>query len=132
LYGIPLLRYLALFTDVITVLGASVLLVLALALPRLSALLLRKPLTFLGRLSYSLYLYHVVVLLTAINLLYGLLNLWLILLLALLGTFAVAVGAYYGIEVPAITLGKYLSARSLLLPKGAASKARTRGSRTRV
>lgn len=129
LYGVIFLRFFSLFTDIVTVIGAAVLLVLALASPRLSALLLRKSPRFLGKISYSLYLYHVIVLLTAINLLYGLLNLWLILFLALLGTFAVAAGAYYGIEAPSIRLGKYLSARSLLLTKDAASKAQARGSR---
>lgn len=69
-----------------------------------------------------------IVLLTAINLLSGLLNLWLILFLALLVTFAVAVGAYYGIEAPSIALGKYLSARSLLLTRSASEKTQARGS----
>lgn len=128
LYGAGLLHFLSFFTDALATLGAAVLLVLALASPRLSELLLRKPLPFLGKISYSLYLYHAVVVLTLINLLYGLLNLWLILLLAFLLTFLVTLGAYYGVEAPAIALGRYLSARSLLLTKDASKKAQARGS----
>ena len=128
LYGVGALHFFSLFTDVLTALGAAVLLMLALASTRLSGLLLRQPLPFLGRLSYSLYLYHAVVLLTIVNLLYGLVNLWLILLLALLLTFAVTLGAYYGIEAPALALGRYLSSRSLLLKRSAAEKAEARSS----
>jgi len=122
LYGMPFVRTSILLTDTLTVLGAATLMMLALASPRLSALLLRQPLPFLGKVSYSLYLYHVIVLLTTINLLYGLLNLWLILLLALLLTFAITVAAYYGIEAPAIRLGKSLSARSLLWTRHGAAR----------
>lgn len=99
---------------------------LELASPRLSTLLY-KPLMFLEMISYSLPFSQTNLLLTAINPLYGLLNLWLIMFLALLLTFAVTVGSYYGVEVPAIALGKYL-ARSLALMRGAASKVQTRGS----
>ena len=125
LYGIIWLQIIGIVDDVIAALGASILLMLALASPRLSLLLLRKPLTFLGKISFSLYLYHVIILLTAINLLYGLINIWLILLLAFALTFAVTTAAYYGIEAPAIALGKYLSARILALTRGVTEEQKT-------
>ena len=118
LYGVQLLRVFGILGDIVVVLGASTLMILALASPRLSTLLLRGPLTFLGKISFSLYLYHVIILLTAINLLYGLVNLWLILLLAFALTLAVAAAAYYSIEAPAMALGKYLFARILALTRG--------------
>jgi peptidoglycan/LPS O-acetylase OafA/YrhL len=122
LYGVQLLRVFGVLGDLVVALGAATLMILALASPRLSTLLLRRSLTFLGKISFSLYLYHVIILLTAINLLYGLVNLWLILLLAFALTLAVATAAYYSIEAPAMALGKYLAARILALTRGIPKK----------
>lgn len=103
--------------DIIAAIGCSIFIVLALASSRLSHLLLRKPLLFLGKISYSLYLYHVIFLLTAVNLLYGLVNSWLILLIAFGSTLALATLAFGAIEAPAMRLGKYLSTKSLQFTK---------------
>ncbi len=122
LYGIPLLQVFGILGDIVVALGASTLMILALASPRLSTLLLHRPLTFLGKISFSLYLYHVIILLMLVNLLYGLVNLWLILLLAFALTLAVATTAYYSIEAPAMALGRYFFAKILELTRGTPKK----------
>ncbi len=127
LYGIGWLRMFTVVTDFIEASGAVVLLMLGLASSRVAGLLLREPLPFLGRISYSLYLYHAIVLLAAVNLLYGSLPLPCILLLAFFMAVLVAVVAHYSIEVPAIALGAVLSTRGLLLSKRIAEKWRICG-----
>ncbi|HEY7127032.1 MAG TPA: acyltransferase [Ktedonobacterales bacterium] len=113
LYGVTLLQSFLILSDIYVAAGCALLLVLALASPRLSAVLLQPPITFLGKISFSLYLYHAIILLAAINLLYGFVNIWLILLLAFVLALVVATVAYSYIEKPAIALGRFLSAKSL-------------------
>jgi peptidoglycan/LPS O-acetylase OafA/YrhL len=107
--------------DIVAAIGCAIMLMLALSSSRLSRLLLRQPLPFLGKISYSLYLYHAIVLFTMLNVLYGVLTLWLILPLAFVSTLIVASIGWYAIEAPAIALGKYLSthnSRLLKSPQG--------------
>lgn len=80
--------------------------------------LLRDPLSsfmkhsvfrFLGKISYSLYLYHSIVMLTLIHLLYEHLNIYIILALSIIGSLFIAFLAQYFIERNSIKLGKNLS-----------------------
>nr|MCX3323655.1 acyltransferase [Bacillus paranthracis] len=64
---------------------------------------------FLGKISYSLYLYHSIVMLTLIHLLYGYLNIYMILILPIVGSLLVAFLAQYFVERNSIKLGKNLS-----------------------
>lgn len=113
LYPIKPLQTLSLVTDLISVLGGALFIILALASLRLSRCLLLPPLLFLGRISFSVYLYHVIILVGAINLFYGSLNLWLILLGVLVVTFVGSSAAYFVIEKPSMALSHLLAKKSL-------------------
>jgi peptidoglycan/LPS O-acetylase OafA/YrhL len=73
--------------------------------------LLIKPVHFVGLTSYSLYLFHMPVLLTLINIYYGKMPLWLILIMAFVSSYIFAGVTYYIIEKPSIKLGKILTNR---------------------
>ncbi len=67
------------------------------------------PIHFLGQVSYSLYLWHVIVLLYCVHLLYGKIPLPAILLLVLVLSLAVSWCSYHWIEKPSMELGRKLS-----------------------
>ncbi|MBL2346361.1 acyltransferase, partial [Klebsiella pneumoniae] len=60
---------------------------------------------FLGKISYSLYLYHSIVMLTLIHLLYEYLNIYMILIISIIGSLLVAFLAHYFVERNSIKLG---------------------------
>ncbi|HEY9857836.1 MAG TPA: acyltransferase [Stenomitos sp.] len=90
-------------------LGASILLIWTLASPGLQGLLMRAPLQYLGRISYSLYLLHAVVLFSLVHALYQGQHLPAILLASLVLSFGVATLSYHLVEKPSIRLGGYLA-----------------------
>ena len=67
------------------------------------------PIHFLGQISYSLYLWHYVVLLYCVHLLYGKVSLWAILCLIFILSISVSWLSYRFIEVPSMNLGRRLS-----------------------
>jgi peptidoglycan/LPS O-acetylase OafA/YrhL len=67
------------------------------------------PIHFLGEISYSLYLWHFIVLLFCVHLLYGKMPLWAIICLALILSIAVSRCSYRWIELPSMNLGRRLS-----------------------
>lgn len=91
--------------------AASVILlfILVLSSNRIQSMLNKKSLTFLGKISYSLYLIHSLVLLTMIHLLSPHLPLVLILILIPLVSLLIAIPYHYVIEKPSIKLGKHLT-----------------------
>lgn len=95
--------------DWLTALGASIFIVTAVSSVWLSKLLQRKPLVFLGKISYSLYLYHMIVLLSLVHLLNGVMDTAFIVLIAFVCSFVVGAMSYYWIELPSIKLGKLLT-----------------------
>lgn len=91
-------------------LGAATTLALVLALPRLSALLNARPIAWLGRISYSLYLTHLLVMAALFHVFArdGVLPY----ILALPAALACAQIFHWGVEMPAIALGRlWISAR---------------------
>lgn len=88
--------------------GVCILLIIVLASVRFSKILLYRPIAYLGKISYSLYLLHSIVLIACVNLLFGRLSLAVILSIAFITTFAISIPAYHFIELPSMTLGKYL------------------------
>ena len=76
---------------------------------RVQTLMERPFILFLGRISYSLYLFHPIVLFSLVYLLYGRFNLFEILLIAFPLTLFVSWLAYRWVELPAIRLGRQLS-----------------------
>lgn len=89
--------------------GVAVFIIGALASMKASRLLHARPLLFLGKISYSLYLYHAIVLLAALHLFFGHLPLPVIYALSLVTTIMVSAVMYRLVEVPSIEIGRRLS-----------------------
>ncbi|MEI7026995.1 acyltransferase family protein [Paenibacillus sp. y28] len=77
--------------------------------PTLTSVLRCRPLQFAGQLSYSLYLYHLIIILALVNRM-GHWNGAALLLLTLLLSVLAAVLGYHLVEKPSIRLGAYLTA----------------------
>ena len=92
--------------DWIICLGASSIIGITLSSGLISNLLRNNSVTFLGKISYSLYLYHVAVQFTFIYLLYSKIPLLLILFLSLAVTLIISFLSYKFIELPSINLGR--------------------------
>lgn len=95
--------------DWITVLGASLILLLALSVKKISKLLLNRGIVYLGKISYSLYLYHILILFSLVYILNNIIPLWSIAILSICITFIVSTISYYLIELHSIRLGKILT-----------------------
>lgn len=89
--------------------GASLFMIVALTSHKTFKVLMLKPVHFLGKISYSFYLYHVIVLLSLLYLLYGFMPLWMIYTVALILSIVVSTIAWYLVEKPSMAFGKTLS-----------------------
>ncbi|WP_318505166.1 acyltransferase [Bacillus sp. T3] len=98
-----------------TSLGSGILIIIAIASKRFSLLLRNKLINFMGKISYSLYLSHLIVLFSTVHFLYGHAPLWIIISMVVLITFILSTILYYIIEKPSIEIGKYLT-RSIFTP----------------
>jgi peptidoglycan/LPS O-acetylase OafA/YrhL len=107
----------ALPDDFFPMLGVGIFIVTALGSSSISHALLSRPLVILGKTSYSLYLVHATCLMTSMHLLFGKIPLWSILLVAAGSSAAMTVVFYFGLELPSIELGKWVS--GLLAPRPA-------------
>jgi peptidoglycan/LPS O-acetylase OafA/YrhL len=86
--------------------GASIFLIVSLGSGKALTILSKKPIVFLGKVSYSLYLYHFVVLMSFVNIFYNMLPMWLIFSLAAIVGISIAFISYKFVELPSIKLGK--------------------------
>jgi peptidoglycan/LPS O-acetylase OafA/YrhL len=91
------------------VIGASGFIVLALGSLRISKLLLLRPFLFLGRISYSLYLYHVTVLLSLIYLFHDTISMRLIFIASIPVGMLVSTIAWHFVENPSMKIGRILA-----------------------
>jgi peptidoglycan/LPS O-acetylase OafA/YrhL len=89
--------------------GASILIVCSINSTILKYILLFRPIIFMGKISYSLYLSHLIVIFSIVYLFHGKLTIGLILVGSLVVSFIVAAAMYYLIEKPSMALGKYLT-----------------------
>jgi len=89
--------------------GSIIVVIMALSSNTFTSFLMRRPIIFIGKISYSLYLYHFVILLSLINLFYGEMPIWLIYVLAFITTIFVSVLGYYFVEDPSAKLGRKIS-----------------------
>ncbi|MGC4006445.1 MAG: acyltransferase [Pirellulales bacterium] len=93
--------------EYVTALGACVLIVCATSAEWLRA----KFPVWLGRISYSLYLWHLPVLLTIVHLGYGRAPLWVLLPASIVASLAVAEAMYRFVEEPSIRLAKRVGSK---------------------
>ena len=105
--------YLSIRRDVLFDVGMAVALVLALNLPRLSAILNGRILQWLGRISYSLYLVHTPVLVFVFHALSGRAPIWVIIVAVITASSITAIIMHRLIEVPAIDLGRRFAGRPI-------------------
>lgn len=102
--------------DLAVLLGAAVLITLALGWPRLQRGLAHPLVRWLGRISFSLYLYHALVLTIVVRLGSSVLPLGLSVVLAFGLTFPVAALAYRWVEQPAMRRGQQTNRRLTTAP----------------
>jgi peptidoglycan/LPS O-acetylase OafA/YrhL len=92
----------------ITAFGAGGLMIVSMNSAFCKRVLHWPPIHFLGQISYSLYLWHYVVLLYCAHLFYGKVSLWVILCLIFILSIFVSWLSYRFIEVPSMNLGRRL------------------------
>lgn len=90
-------------------LGASILIIFAISSSPFSKILKNKFVNYIGKISYSLYLIHLPILLSCVHLFHHTIPLWAICLIGVSLTLACSSMMYYLIEKPAIKLGKLLT-----------------------
>lgn len=100
--------------------GASLLIVGLLASVRAQQIMTWSPLVFLGRISYSLYLLHPLVLLSLVHTLAGYADIYLLFLATIPISIFVAWLSYCWVEKPSMSLGKWLTTREQRRESGAA------------
>ncbi|MGX2960658.1 acyltransferase family protein [Peribacillus sp. JNUCC 23] len=89
--------------------GVCILMMISRSSLTLSTLLRTKTLTLLGKISYSLYLYHLISLFSFMYLFYDRLPIIFILILAFVFTVLLSILAYLFVEKPCINLGLYIT-----------------------
>ena len=99
--------------DWCVVAGAAGIVCTAIASRRFTLVLARRPIVFLGTISYSLYLTHTVVLLAVIHLMPASGSAWQAITMAAVLVIPVAAVTHFVIERPSILLGKFLTGRSV-------------------
>ncbi|WP_419955085.1 acyltransferase family protein [Neobacillus niacini] len=92
--------------DWMITIGATIFIILSFSSKVFSTILSLGIFKFLGKISYSLYLFHAIVLLSFINLWYGVLPYWLIIVLAFPAAIMVSWIAYYAFEKPSMEYGR--------------------------
>jgi peptidoglycan/LPS O-acetylase OafA/YrhL len=87
--------------------GAVLFIMFALTSKSLAAFLAKNAILFIGKTSYSIYLYHLIVLYICMHLFYGFIPLWIIFVLTITITLLVSKLAYSKIELTCVALGKW-------------------------
>lgn len=108
--------------DYVVAISACLFVILSLAVSTLSSLLRNKYLLYLGKISYSLYLYHIISLFSLIYMLHEILPLPIILIFSLVFSFILAVLSYIFVEKFAFRVGKYVTKQANRKKKGLSVK----------
>ncbi|MDA1645520.1 MULTISPECIES: acyltransferase family protein [unclassified Bacillus cereus group] len=104
--------------DYVVAISACLFVILSLSVSTLSSLLRNKYLLYLGKISYSLYLYHIISLFSLMYMLHEILPLPIILIFSLILSFILAMISYLFVEKFAFRIGKYIAKQSNLERKG--------------
>jgi peptidoglycan/LPS O-acetylase OafA/YrhL len=99
------------FADWMTALGAAGVIILSLNSGKCSRILLWRPIRLVGKMSYSIYLLHFIVLLAFVHLFYGRLPLLAIFAICFAVVIAFSYVFYRFVERPSIQLGRRISGR---------------------
>lgn len=102
------LFHILIINDWFIAIGAVIFIVFCLNSSTVSSVILLKPIHFVGKISYSLYLYHLIVGLSVANYFNGKLPMELISVISVALSFIVATIMYYLVENPSNALGKSL------------------------
>lgn len=113
-----LVLHMFILNDWVIAFGSSIFIVFSLNSVTLKRMLLWKPVHFIGKISYSIYLYHLIVIMALLYSLRGLMPVALILIISFVLTFIVATIMYYLVEVPSVKLGRLLSQSNRMNSKG--------------
>lgn len=95
--------------DLLIACGTVIMIILILRPGRHSKLFTSRPMVFLGEISYSLYLYHAVVLFFFLHTFYFVFPIWMILFLSSIASILLSACSYQWIELPSIKLGRKLT-----------------------
>ncbi|MGC7945522.1 acyltransferase family protein [Bacillus sp. II_CA] len=110
------------FRDYGVAISACLFVILSLSVSTLSSLLRNKYLLYLGKISYSLYLYHIISLFSLIYMLHEILPLPIILIFSLVFSFILAMLSYIFVEKFAFRVGKYVTKQANRKKKGLSVK----------
>ncbi|CAM3863784.1 acyltransferase family protein [Bacillus paramycoides] len=100
------------FRDYAVAISACLFVILSLSVSTLSSLLHNKYLLYLGKISYSLYLYHTISLFSLIYMLHETVPLPIVLIMSLIMSFILATISYVFVEKFAFRVGKYVTKRA--------------------
>ncbi|MDN7241683.1 acyltransferase [Planococcus sp. N028] len=89
--------------------GSCIFIIASIGMPSVSAFLSLKISEFFGKISYSLYLYHVPILVALLYVFHGKLSLWAIFVIGLILTVVVSYLSWKYVENNAITMGRYIA-----------------------
>jgi peptidoglycan/LPS O-acetylase OafA/YrhL len=106
-FPIPLSYY----ADIVTSLGATGFIILSVTSSHVKNILLLPAVKFVGKISYSLYLYHCIIILSVFHLFYGKMPIVTIIGICLFLTFTLSWLSYNYIEKSAIYIGRIISKR---------------------
>ncbi|WP_242246404.1 acyltransferase [Bacillus cereus group sp. BfR-BA-01523] len=106
------------FRDYVVAISACLFVILSLSVSTFSTLLRNKYLLYLGKISYSLYLYHLISLFSLIYMLNEILPLTIILIMSLILSFILATISYLFVEKFSFRLGKYITKQPDIEKKG--------------
>ncbi|MFQ6339866.1 acyltransferase family protein [Bacillus sp. AF62] len=95
--------------NILNSMGCLIIIISALSNGIFSKFLLNKGLNFIGKISYSLYLFHFIVLAACIKMFYSVMPIAVILTLVFIISLIVSTISYYFIEIPSIKYGKTLA-----------------------
>jgi peptidoglycan/LPS O-acetylase OafA/YrhL len=97
------------FRDYVVSLGVCIFITMSVCSQKISAVLRSRLLTLLGKISYSLYLYHLISLFSLMYLFYNKLPTGLILIFSFFLSFLLSSASYLFVEKPCMRLGSYFT-----------------------